>query len=72
MHRRGLKPVVLVELLGLVAQGMDEKASYARILRNRYRATDGVLQQGSAQVHPLRSAIDRDQWRHEVGSRLRS
>lgn len=59
MRRRGLKPVVLVELFGLV-KGMHEKGSYARVLRYGHRAIDRVLEQGGAQVQSLRPAIDRE------------
>ena len=58
MRRRGLKPVVLVELLGLLVKGMDEDGSDARVLRYGHRAIDRVLEQGCAQVQSLRPAID--------------
>lgn len=76
MRRRGLKPVVLVELLGLLVKGMYEKGSYARVLRYGHRAIDRVLEQGCAQVQSLRPAIDREpgenhdrNWIRHVASR---
>lgn len=58
MHRRGLKPVVLVELPGLLVKGMHEKGSDARVLRYGHSAIDRILEQGGAQVQSLRPAID--------------
>ena len=57
VRRRGLKPVVLVELLDLLVKGMHEKGSDTRV-RYGHRAIDRVLKQGDAQVQFLRPAID--------------
>lgn len=60
MRRRGLKPVVLVELPGLLVKGVHEKGSYARVLRYGHRAIDGVPEQGGARVQSLRPSINRE------------
>ena len=59
MRGRGLKPVVLVELLGLLMKGMHEKGPHAGVLRYYcHCAIDSVLQQRSSQMLSLRPAID--------------
>ena len=60
MRWRGLKPVVLVELPGLLVEGMHKKGSDPRVLRYGHRAIDRVLEQGAPQVQSLRPAIDRE------------
>ncbi len=71
MRRRGLKPVVFVELPGLLVKGMHKKGSDARVLRYGNRAIDRVLEQGGAQVQPLRFAIDREPGENHDRNRIR-
>ena len=71
MRRRGLKPVVLVELPGLLVKGMHEKGSYAGVLRYSHRAINRVLEQGGAYVQSLRPAIDREPGEHHDRNRIR-
>lgn len=71
MRRRGLKPVVLIELPGLLVKGMHEHGSDARILRYGHRAIDRVLEQGGAQVQSLRPAIDRKAGQNHDRNRIR-
>jgi hypothetical protein len=70
MGRRGLKPVVLVELPGLLMKGMHEKSSYARVLRYGQHAIGRVLEQGGAQVQSLRPAIDREPGKNHDRDRI--
>lgn len=71
MQRRRVKPVVLVELLGALVQGMYKERSHASVLRDCDCAIDGVLQQGRAETLPLHVAIDCEpgkyHHRHGVG-----
>ena len=71
MRRRGLKPVVLVELPGLLVKGMHEKGSDARVLRYGHRAIDRILEQGAAQVQSLRPAINREPGENHDRNRIR-
>ena len=71
MRRRGLKPVVLVELLGLLVKGVHEKGSHASVLRYGHRAIDSVLQQRSSQMLSLRPAIDREPRENHDRNRIR-
>ena len=64
MGWRGLKPVVLVELSGLLVKGMHEQGSDARVLRYGHRAIDRVLKQGCA----LRSTASRARTMTGTGS----
>ncbi len=70
MRRRGLKPVVLVELPGLLVKGMHEKGSDARVLRYGHRAIDRVLEQGGAHMQSLRPSIDREPGKHHDRNRI--
>ncbi len=71
MRRRGLKPVVFVELLGLLVKGMHEQGSDASVLRYGHRAIDRVLEQSGAQVQSLRPAIDREPGENHDRNRIR-
>ena len=71
MRRRGLKPVVLVELPGLLVKGMHEQGSDARVLRYGQRAIDRVLEKGGAQMQSLRPAIDRKPGKNHHRNRIR-
>ncbi len=71
MRRRGPKPVVLVELLGLLVKGMHKKGPDARVLRYGHGAIDRVLEQGGAQVQSLRPAIDREPGENHDRNRIR-
>ena len=71
MGWRGLKPVVLVELSGLLVKGMHEQGSDARVLRYGHRAIDRVLKQGCAQVQSLRPEIDREPGENHDRNRIR-
>jgi len=71
MRRRGLKPIVLIELPGLLVKGMHEKGSDSRVLRYGQRAIDRVLEQGGAQVQSLRPAIDREPGENHDRNRIR-
>ena len=71
MRRRGLKPVVFVELFGLFVKGMHEKGSHAGVLRYGHCAIDGVLQQRRSQMLPLRPAIDREPGENHDRNRIR-
>ena len=71
MNWRWLKPVVLVELPGLLVQGMHEKGSDTRVLRYGHCAIDRVLEQAGAQVQSLRPAIDREPGENHDRHRVR-
>ena len=71
MRRRGLKPVVLVEMPGLLVKGMNQQGSDARVLRYGHRAIDRVLEQGGAEVQSLRPAIDREPGKNHDRNRIR-
>ena len=71
MHRRRLKPIVLVEAFGLLVKGVHENGSYPRVLRYSNRAIDSVLEQGRPQVQSLRFSIDREPGKHHDRDRIR-
>ena len=71
MRRRGLKPVVLVELPGALVKGMHENGSYASVLGHSHRAIDRVLEQGGAQMHSLCLATDREPGENHYRNRIR-
>ncbi len=71
MRRRGLKPVVLVELFGLLVERMHEQRSHPRVVRYGDCAIDGVLQQGGSQMQSLRSSVYREPGKHHDRNRIR-
>ena len=71
MRRRGLKPVVLVELLGLLVKGVHEQGPHASVFRYGHRAINSVLQQRCSQMLSLRSAIDREPGEHHDWNGIR-
>jgi len=71
MRRRGLKPVVLVELSGPLVECMYEQGPHPGVLRYGHRAIDGVLQQGRPQMESLRSAVDRQPREDHDGNGIR-
>ena len=71
MRRRGLKPVVLVELFGLLVERMHEQGSHPRVLRYGHCTIDGILQQGRSQMQSLHAAVDREAGEHHDRNRIR-
>ena len=53
MRRRGLKPVVLVELSGPLVECLYEQGPHPGVLRYGHGAIDGVLRQGRPQMESL-------------------
>ena len=60
MRRRGLKPVVLIELFGAIVERMHEQGSHPGVLRYGHCAVDSVLQQRCSQMLSLHPAVDRE------------
>ena len=71
MRRRGLKPVVLVELSGPLVERMHQQGSHPRVLRYGHCAIDSVLQQRCSQMLSLRPAVDREPGKHHDRNRIR-
>ena len=71
MRRRGLKPVVLVELFGLLVECMHEQRSHPCVLRYGHCAINSVLQQRRSQMLSLRPAVDREPGEHHDRNRIR-
>ena len=60
MRRGGLKPVVLIELSGLLVKGVHEKGSHSGVSGYGHCAMDGVLQQRRSEMLSLPPAVDRE------------
>lgn len=71
MRWRGLKSIMLVELLGLLVKSMHEKCPYAHVLRYSHCTVNPVLEQCGSQVQPLRPAIDRQPGENHDRNRIR-
>lgn len=71
MRRGRLKPVVRVELFGLLVKGVHEQGSHAGVLRNGHCAIGGVLQQRCSQMLSLCPAIDREPGENHDRNRIR-
>ncbi|SRR6266566_4528783 len=71
MRRRGLKPVMLVELSGPLVECMYEHGPHPGVLRYGHGAIDGVLKQGRPQMESLRSALDRQPREDHDRNRIR-
>ena len=71
MRRRGLKPVVLVELSGALVECMHEQRSHPGVLRYGHCAIDSVPQQRRSQILSVRPAVDREPGKHHDRKRIR-
>ena len=71
MRRRGVKPIVLVELFGTLMERMHEQRSHPRVLRYGHCAIDSVLQQRCSLMLSLHPAVDREPGEHHDRNRIR-
>ena len=71
MRRRGLKPVVLVELFGALVERMHKQGSHPSVLRYGHGAINSVPQQRRSQMLSLCSAVDREPGEHHDRNRIR-
>jgi len=70
MHRRGLKPVVFVELSGPLVECMHEQRSHPSVLGYGHCAVNSVPQQRCSQMLSLHPAVDREPGEYHDRNRI--